>query len=127
MSQPTVSPVKRLHVGARLSETAVFNNTVYLAGQIPENSPGSDLDTQTREVLGHVERLLEEAGSSKRSILQCQIFLTDISQIDIMNAVWDEWVVPGHTPPRATVQAQLANPNYSIEVVVVAALEKNAN
>jgi enamine deaminase RidA (YjgF/YER057c/UK114 family) len=39
-----------------------------------------------------------------------------------MNRVWDAWVVPGHTPPRATVQAALANPDWKIEVVVTAAL-----
>ncbi|KKW69284.1 hypothetical protein AAV94_00700 [Lampropedia cohaerens] len=114
----------RHDVGARLSEIAVHNGTVYLAGQIPENSPGADLATQTREVLGHIDRLLAQAGSSKKSILQCQIYLRDIAQIAVMNQVWDAWVVPGHTPPRATVQAQLANPDYGIEVVVVAAVEQ---
>lgn len=123
MPSTAPSPVQRHDVGARLSEIAVYNGTVYLAGQIPENSPGADLATQTQEVLGHIDRLLAQAGSSKQSILQCQIFLTDISEIGAMNAVWDAWVVPGHTPPRATVQAQLANPAYRIEVVVVAAVE----
>lgn len=39
-----------------------------------------------------------------------------------MNRVWDAWVVSGHTPPRATVQAALAHPDWKIEVVVTAAL-----
>jgi enamine deaminase RidA (YjgF/YER057c/UK114 family) len=39
-----------------------------------------------------------------------------------MNAVWDSWVVPGQTPPRATVQARLARPEWKVEVVVTAAL-----
>jgi enamine deaminase RidA (YjgF/YER057c/UK114 family) len=38
-----------------------------------------------------------------------------------MNAVWDEWVAQGDTPPRATVEAKLANPKCLVEVVVVAA------
>lgn len=115
--------IERRHVGARLSETAVFNGVVYLAGQIPENNPGADIAVQTQEVLGHIDRLLAEVGSSKKSILQCQIYLSDISEIGAMNTVWDAWVAPGHTPPRATVQAQLANADYRIEVVVVAAVE----
>ena len=32
-----------------------------------------------------------------------------------------EWVAQGHTPPRATVEAKLANPACLIELVVVAA------
>jgi len=49
-----------------------------------------------------------------------QIFLADIGDIGAMNAVWDAWVVPGQTPPRATVEARLADPRWRIEVVVVA-------
>ena len=115
------SAIDRRHVGARLSETAIYNGTVYLAGQIPENSPGADIKTQTQEVLGHIDRLLGEAGSSKQSILQCQIYLTDISEIGQMNEVWDAWVAPGHAPPRATVQAALADAAWKIEVVATAA------
>jgi enamine deaminase RidA (YjgF/YER057c/UK114 family) len=49
-------------------------------------------------------------------------FLADLADFDGMNAVWDAWVVPGQTPPRATVQARLANPQWRIEVVVTAAV-----
>jgi NAD(P)-dependent dehydrogenase (short-subunit alcohol dehydrogenase family) len=38
-----------------------------------------------------------------------------------MNAVWDAWVAPGHTPARATVEAKLAAPDYKVESMVVAA------
>jgi enamine deaminase RidA (YjgF/YER057c/UK114 family) len=38
-----------------------------------------------------------------------------------MNDVWDAWIVAGTAPPRATVQAALANPDWRIEVVVTAA------
>jgi enamine deaminase RidA (YjgF/YER057c/UK114 family) len=39
-----------------------------------------------------------------------------------MNKVWDAWVVPGHTPARATVQAALAKPEWKVEIVVTAAV-----
>jgi enamine deaminase RidA (YjgF/YER057c/UK114 family) len=38
-----------------------------------------------------------------------------------MNAVWDAWVAQGHTPARATVEAKLAAPPYSIEIACIAA------
>ena len=112
--------ITRLHVGPRLSEAAIAAGTVYLAGQVPELHPDADIETQTREVLGHIDRLLAECGSSKQHLLSVQIFLADIVDIGRMNAVWDAWVVPGHTPPRATVQARLADPRWRIEVVVMA-------
>ncbi|MET3118046.1 enamine deaminase RidA (YjgF/YER057c/UK114 family) [Undibacterium sp. GrIS 1.8] len=112
--------LQRFHVGQRLSETAIFNKTIYLAGQIPEDT-SQDIIGQTTEVLGHVDRLLAEAGSDKSHILMCQIFLSDITQISGMNQAWDAWVAEGNAPPRATVQAALANPDWLIEVVVTAA------
>jgi len=113
--------IKRLHVGKRLSETAIHNDTVYLAGQIAEDT-AQGIEGQTREVLGHVDRLLAEAGSDKTCILMCQIYISDMANFAGMNAVYDEWVASGHTPPRATVEARLANPACLVEIVVTAAL-----
>ena len=113
--------ITRFHVGPRLSETAVHQGTVYLAGQVPDDS-SQDIRGQTAQVLGMVERLLAEAGSDKSRILRAQIFLTDITEIAGMNEVWDAWIPAGHTPPRATVQAALANSAWKIEIVVTAAL-----
>ena len=115
-----MATITRFHVGARLSETAVHNGTIYLAGQVPDD-PSKDIRGQTAGVLAMVDRLLAEAGSDKSRILMTQIFLTDIADITAMNEVWDAWVPAGHTPPRATVQAHLANAAYKLEIVVTAA------
>jgi enamine deaminase RidA (YjgF/YER057c/UK114 family) len=113
--------ITRLHVGKRLSEVAIHNGTVYLAGQVPDDT-AADIKGQTREVLGHVDRLLEEAGSDKSSILMCQIFIADMALFAGMNEVYDDWVSSSHSPPRATVEAKLANPAVLVEIVVTAAL-----
>jgi enamine deaminase RidA (YjgF/YER057c/UK114 family) len=112
--------IKRLHVGKTLSEIAVHNGTIYLAGQVAEDTT-QNIDGQTREVLGHIDRLLAEANSDKTRILMCQIFISDVKDFAGMNAVWNEWVADGHSPPRATVQAQLVNPEWLVEMIVTAA------
>lgn len=121
IEQKETMEIKRLHVGKRLSEVAIHNETVYLAGQIAEDT-AQGIDGQMREVLGHVDRLLGEAGSDKSCILSCNIFISDMDNFPGMNDVWDEWVAQGHTPPRATVEAKLANPACLVEVCVIAAL-----
>ncbi|RKP50638.1 RidA family protein [Trinickia fusca] len=112
--------VIRHHVGPRLSEIAIHNGTVYLAGQIAEDT-AQDITGQTREVLGHIDRLLAEVNSDKSHLLSVQIYLSDMVHFAGMNEVWDSWVVAGATPPRATVEAKLANPECLVEIVVVAA------
>ena len=121
MSQVENNGITRFHVGARLSESAVFNGVVYLAGMVPE-AGDTDIEGQTRDVLNQIEQRLREAGSDKSRLLRVQIYLSNIDDIQAMNTVWDAWVTPGNTPPRATVEARLANPNYKIEVVVTAAV-----
>mgnify|MGYP003505288937 FL=1 len=112
--------MQRFHVGPRLSEFAIFNKTVYLAGQVPEDT-SQDIIGQTNNVLMQIDRLLEEAGSDKSRILMCQIFITDMANMAGMNQAWDAWVAAGNAPPRATVQAALANPEWLVEIVVTAA------
>jgi enamine deaminase RidA (YjgF/YER057c/UK114 family) len=112
--------IKRLHVGKTLSEAAIHNGVVYLAGQIAEDLT-QDIAGQTREVLGHIDRLLGEAGSDKSRILMCQIFIADLNDFGAMNEVWNEWVAQGNAPPRATVEAKLAKPEWRVEMVVTAA------
>lgn len=113
--------IQRFEVGPRLSEMAVHNGTIYLAGQVPDDT-SVNIQGQTRQVLESIDALLAQAGSDKSKILHAQIFLPDLGDFAAMNEVWEAWVVPGHTPTRATVQAALANPKWKIEIVVTAAV-----
>lgn len=112
--------ITRMHIGDTLSEIAIHNGTVYLAGQIAEDTTQT-IQGQTREVLGHIDRLLAEAGSDKSRILSCQIFIADNQDFAGMNEAWNDWVPEGHTPPRATVTVAFPDPQRLVEIVVVAA------
>lgn len=115
--------LKRYNVEHRYSDAAVYNGVVYVAGQVPESTLDAGIAEQTAEVLATIDRVLAANGSDKTRILMCQIFLKDISEIGEMNKVWDQWVAADskNSPPRATVEAALANPKYRIEIVVTAA------
>ena len=110
----------RLHTGPRMSQAVVHGATIYLAGQVADQAKGKSVSEQTKEVLGAIERLLAEAGSDKTKILSATIYLTDIATFAEMNAVWDAWVPAGHAPARATVEAKLAAPTYSVEIACIA-------
>ncbi len=113
--------IKRHNVGKRLSELVVYNNTVYLAGEVPDDA-SKDVTGQTREVLAKIDKLLAQVGSDKTRLLSAQIFLADMADFAGMNAAWDAWVAAGHTPARATIEAKLASPGYKVEIMCVAAL-----
>jgi enamine deaminase RidA (YjgF/YER057c/UK114 family) len=113
--------LRRFHVGDRLSEMTIFNGTVYLAGQVAADA-SLDMRGQTRQVLDAIDRLLAEDGTDNAHILMCQIYLADLADFDSMNEVWEDWVAPGDAPPRATIQARLARPEWKLEMVVTAAI-----
>ena len=115
-----MSAITRYGMGRRLSEAAVFNGVVFLAGMVPEGGD-RDIRAQTADVPAQIDAQLAACGSDRTRLLRAQIILAVIADIAAMNEVWDAWVVPGHAPPRATVQAALADPAWRIEVVVTAA------
>ena len=112
--------IKRIGVGARMSEGVCYNGIVWLAGQV--GKPGDSVADQTRTCLAEVDRILAEAGTDKTRILSVQIWMADMADFAQMNAVWDAWVPQGNTPARATGEAKLATPEYLVEVIVTAAL-----
>jgi enamine deaminase RidA (YjgF/YER057c/UK114 family) len=113
---------KRLHAGRRMSQAVVHGGIVYLAGQVAQNAAGQSVTEQTKDVLAIIDDLLSQAGTEKSRLLTAQIWLADITAFDEMNAVWDTWVSPDHPPARACVEAQLARPQFSVEIMVTAAL-----
>ena len=113
--------VQRFDVGARLSEMAVHNGVCYLAGQVAADA-SQDITGQTKQVLAAIDALLARAGTDKGKLLMCQIFIKDLADFPAMNAVWEAWLPAGQAPPRATVKADLAKPEWRVEMVVTAAL-----
>ncbi|MBV9286587.1 MAG: RidA family protein [Hyphomicrobiales bacterium] len=112
--------ITRRQVGTRMSQIVVHGDTVYLAGQVADD-PAPSVKAQTEQILAKIDRLLAEVGSDKSKVLSATVWLADIARFSEMNEVWDGWVAPGATPARATVQAQLAQPAYLVEIMVVAA------
>ena len=113
--------LQRIKPGPRMSGAVVHGNTVYLAGQVANAAAGGSVTEQTREILSIIDGLLAEAGTDKTKLLMVNIWLSDMATFAEMNAVWDGWVAQGNTPARATVEAKLAAPQYTVEIAVIAA------
>jgi enamine deaminase RidA (YjgF/YER057c/UK114 family) len=112
--------ISRTGIGPRMSKAVRHVDTIYLAGQVPDN-PSEDVAGQTRQVLAKIDAILAEAGSDKSNLLSATIYLRDIATFDQMNGVWDAWVDPKNTPARATVEAKLARPEFGVEISIIAA------
>ena len=112
--------IKRIESGPRMSDAVIHGGKIYLSGVVAES--GTSVAEQTKDILAQIDALLAAAGTDKTKLLKTNIWLTDISTIAEMNSVWDAWVVAGHTPVRATVEAKLAQPQWKVEIMVEASL-----
>lgn len=115
--------IKRIETGRRMSQAVVHNGVAYLAGQVAsEAAAGKSVTEQTASVLASIDAQLAAAGTDKTRILSATIYLADIGTFAEMNAVWDAWVPEGNAPARATVEAKLAAPAFTVEIAVIAAV-----
>lgn len=112
--------IERIDPDQRWSEAVVHNETVYYTS-VPENLD-DDATSQTANALAAIDVLLARVGSDKSRILDATIFLANSADFAAMNAAWDAWVVAGSAPVRCTVQAQLMNPKFKVEIKIIAAL-----
>lgn len=78
--------------------------------------------TQTQQVLAEIDKWLAKANTDKSKILMATVYLKEMTDYAEMNRAWDEWVAENNAPPRAAVEAKLANPNWKVEIVVTAAV-----
>ena len=93
--------IQRFDVGPRLSEMAIHNGVVYLAGQVAEDAT-QGIAGQTQQVLAEIDALLARAGSDKAKILRAEIFLKDLQ---------GPWTRPGmaSTPCHAATACPCAS------------------
>lgn len=111
--------------------------TVFLAGvtaapvyhshpHIPEEfaSMPTDMEGQARETLENLRKGLESVGATFADLVVANRFLTDLSQQDILNKVWNE-VMGENKPTTTTVQVQqlATDPRCLLEINGMAVID----
>jgi 2-iminobutanoate/2-iminopropanoate deaminase len=107
------------------SPAVAFDRLVFVSGQAAKDPAtgqlvGTDIESQTEQVLKNIASILEASGSSLDRVLRCGVFLTDISDFARMNAVYSR-VFGENRPARTTVQvAALPSPGLRVEIDAIA-------
>ena len=76
--------------------------------------------TVLRWVSHQIDATLLRIGSDRSRLLMVQIYLADLADAPVLNALWDAWTPDGHAPVRMCVQAGLSG-TYRVEMVITAA------
>lgn len=108
---------------APLSPGVSFGPLLFISGQVSKDlktgnpRPGT-IEEETEQVLGNIETILKEAGSSPQHVIKTTVFLRNIEEFQKMNEVYRRHF-PGESPARSTVGVTLAG-NYKVEIEAVA-------
>lgn len=108
------------------SSAMIVGNLVYVSGQSGRDPVtdhvADDIETQTEQVLTNIRTILEAAGTSLSQVVRCGVFLTDMSEFQRMNAVYER-LFDGHRPARTTVAVSaLPGPGLRVEIDAIALL-----
>ena len=122
-----MSRVEMLHprgVGAplgHLSNATRAGNCLYVAGLVSLDQSGSlvgagSVREQTLQILRMLKSICEEHGTDLTAVARCLVFLTDRGGYREYDAAFAE-AFGEHKPARATVIADLVNPDFLVEIV----------
>ena len=108
------------------SQAVRVGDTVYLSGQIPLlPSTGAMLegaiDAQARQVFENMQAVCAAAGGSLADIARLGIFLTDLGDFAVVNAVMAEYFSAPY-PARSTVQVSALPRGAQVEVDAILVL-----
>lgn len=106
-----------------LSPAVLFGSLLFTSGQISKdlktgNPRLGTVEEETEQIIGNIEAILKEAGSSLKYVLKTTVFLRDIEDFARMNKVYKKHF-PEESPARSTVGVALAG-DYKIEIEAIA-------
>jgi 2-iminobutanoate/2-iminopropanoate deaminase len=99
-------------------------NLLFISGQVGfDPATGAlidgDISAQTDQVMRNIGALLEAAGTDFAHVVRTTVFLADMGEFAVMNAVYARYVVDP-PPARSTVQVAALPRNARVEIDVIA-------
>jgi 2-iminobutanoate/2-iminopropanoate deaminase len=124
MSKQIIATDKAPAAVGPYSQAVRVGDLIYSAGQlglVPETRKfaGQEIEPQTRQALENVKAIVEAAGSCLKHVVKTTVFLQDIQEWPVMNAIYAEYF-PEEPPARSAVQVAALPMGARMEIEVVA-------
>jgi len=107
------------------SQAVLFNDTLFVSGQIAINPETSDLVltdivSETHQVMGNLKAILTEAGFEFSHVVKTSIFVKDLNNFSKINEVYGSYFT-SHAPARETVEVSRLPKDVNVEISCIAA------
>ena len=109
------------------SHMTLASGFAFLAGQIETDdltraSPSADIAEQTRVAMDSLGRVLAQAGLGFADVVRTNVYMTDLSEFERMNAVYAAYFQKGKLPARTAVGVAQILGGCRIEIDCIARL-----
>lgn len=106
------------------SQAVVYNDLIFISGQLPINPETKDkitgsIEEQAHQAFKNVKAILEAAGSNLQSVLKTTVYISDISLWGPVNEIYAEYF-GNHKPARAIVPTRELHHRFKIEIEAIA-------
>jgi len=103
---------------------------VFLSGLVATDMEGGeavvgDIADETRLVMTTIKRLLASVGLDMEDIVRVEVHLTDLDDMDAMNAVFGAFFAADKRPARTTTQSAKLAGGSNVEVTCMARVRKD--
>jgi 2-iminobutanoate/2-iminopropanoate deaminase len=106
------------------SQAIQAGNMLFISGQIAiERNSGniisSDIESETRQVMVNLEKILKAAGFDFSNVVKSSIFLKDMNNFPKVNAIYGEYFKT-NPPARETVEVSRLPKDVNVEISCIA-------
>jgi 2-iminobutanoate/2-iminopropanoate deaminase len=106
------------------SQAIQAGNMLFVSGQIAiERSSGNiisaDIESETRQVMVNLEKILKAAGFDFSNVVKSSIFLKDMNNFPKVNAIYGEYFKT-NPPARETVEVSRLPKDVNVEISCIA-------
>jgi 2-iminobutanoate/2-iminopropanoate deaminase len=104
------------------SQAKIVENLVFTSGQIPLKVDGTivcdDFEKECIQVLDNLKEILEHSGSSMLNIIKLTVYLTDLSNFNILNSVFETYFI-NSLPARSTIEVSALPKDSRVEIEAI--------
>lgn len=111
--------------GGHYSQGVVSGRLLFVSGQLPFNPQtgtfAQGIEAQFTQAMANVESVLRAGGASLATLVNVQIFISDVSYWPLVNAIYAQWL-GAHKPARAIIPCGSLHYGALVEITAVAEL-----
>lgn len=108
-------------VAIRTGNLIFVSGTIGVDPNTGEFVPGG-IEGQTRQTLKNLSEVLKAGGSSLGQVVKTTVFLQDMSEFTLMNAIYAEFF-PHESPARSTVEVSALPKGAIVEIEAIALVD----